>query len=121
MNCLYNVFTFDPETCNVEYSEYGKPYAAGVYHLNTLYWCFKGSLNKEELAVERSKVHKVDRENGNPLLKMIEYVIKKYRDKPKYIIKKHNKKIVSSYNYQMVGHNASGFDNYIVLNSSPSS
>ena len=22
MNCLYNVFAFDLETCNVEYSEY---------------------------------------------------------------------------------------------------
>ena len=29
--------------------------------------------------------------------------------------------MLSSYNYQMVGHNASGFDNYIVLKSLPRS
>ena len=61
MNCLYNVFVFDLESCNVEYSEYCEPYAAGVYHLNILYWCFKGNLDKEELAIERSKVHVFDR------------------------------------------------------------
>ena len=33
MNCLYIVFAFDLETCNVEYSEYCESYAAGVYHL----------------------------------------------------------------------------------------
>ena len=121
MNCLYDVFAFDLETCNVEYSEYCEPYAAGVYHLNNLYWCFNGSLNKEELAIEGSKVHIFDRENGNPVLIMIDYVIKNCKGKPKYITDKHNKKIISSYKYQMVGHNASGFDNYIVLNSLPSS
>ena len=34
MNCLYNVFAFDLEACNVEYSKYCESYAAGVYHLN---------------------------------------------------------------------------------------
>ena len=37
INCLYNVFAFDLETCNVEHSEYCESYAAGVYHLNYLY------------------------------------------------------------------------------------
>ena len=75
MNCLYNLSAFDLETCNVEYSEYCEPYASGVYHLNKLYWCFNGNSDKEELAIERSKVHEINRENGNPVLKMIEYVI----------------------------------------------
>ena len=74
MNCLYNLFAFDLETCNVEYSENFEPYASGVYHLNKLYWCFNGNSDKEELAIERSKVHEINRENGNPVLKMIEYV-----------------------------------------------
>ena len=119
--CLYNAFAFDLETCNVEYSEYCEPYAAGVYHLIILYWCFNGNLDKKELAIERSKVHVFDREIGNPVLEMIDYVIHIYEVKPKYVINKYGKQVLSSYNYQMVGHNASGFDNYIVLNSLPKS
>ena len=79
MNCLYKVFAFDLETCNVEYSEYCESYAARVYHFINLYWCFIGNLEKEELALERSKVHVFDRENGNPVLKMIDYVINNYK------------------------------------------
>ena len=75
MNCLYNLFAVGLETCNVEYSENFEPYASGVYHPNKLYWCFNGNSDKEELAFERSKVHEINRENGNPVLKMIEYVI----------------------------------------------
>ena len=52
---------------------------------------------------------------------MINYVIKNYRGKPKIITNKHGKKILSSYKYQFVGHNASGFDNCIVLKSLPES
>ena len=63
MGCLYNVFAFDLETCNVDYSEHCEPYAAVVYHPNNFYWCFNGNLDKEELAIERSKVHVFDREN----------------------------------------------------------
>ena len=121
MNCLYNIFAFDLETCNVEYSEYCEPYAAGVYHLNNLYWCFNGNLGKEELAIERSKVHVFHGENGDPVLKMIEYVINNSKGKPKYVINNYGKQVLSSYYHQMVGHNAGGFDNYIVLNSLSSS
>ena len=75
LNCLINVFAFDLETCNVEALEYCEPHAAGVYHLKNLYECFNGALNKEELAFERSKVQVFDRENGNPVLKMMDYFI----------------------------------------------
>ena len=121
MNCLYNVFAFDLGTCNVDYSEYCEPYAAGVYHLNNLYWCFNGNSKKEEHATERSKVHVFDRENGNPVLKMIDFVENNYKGKRKYVVDKYGKQVLSSYKYQMVGHNAPGFDNCIVLNSLPSS
>ena len=118
---LNNVFPFDPEGCDAEYSEYCGPHAAGVYHLNNLYECFNGDLNEPELAVERNKVHLFDREDDNPVLKMIDYVMKNYRGQPKYVINKYRKQVLSSYKYQTVGHNASGFDNYIVLNSLPNS
>ena len=62
INCLYNVFAFDLETCIVEKSEYCEPYGAGVYYLNNLHWCFNGDLDKEDFAIERSKVHVFDRE-----------------------------------------------------------
>ena len=92
-----------------------------MYHLNNLYWCFNGNLDKGELAIERSEVHVFDRENGNPVLKKIDYIIKNYKGKPKYVINKYGKQVLSSYKYRKVGHNASGFDNYIVLNSLPTS
>ena len=62
-----------------------------------------------------------DRENNNPVMDMITCVIENYKGKAKIITSKHNNKIISSYKYQFVGHNASGFDNYIVLNSLPKS
>ena len=52
---------------------------------------------------------------------MIDYVINNYKGKTNYLTNKHGKRIVSSNKYQMGGHNASGFDNYILLNSLPSS
>ena len=67
MNCLYSVFAFDLETCNVENSEYCESYAAGLYHLDKFYECFNGDLNEKELAIERNKVHVFDRENSNPV------------------------------------------------------
>ena len=52
---------------------------------------------------------------------MIDYVIDNYKSKAKYINSKQGIRFVSSYKYQMVGHNANGFDNYIELYSLPSS
>ena len=78
LNCLFGVFDFDLRTCNVDYSEYCEAYAVGVYHLNNLYECFSGDLNKEEIAVERSKVHIFDRRNGKPVLKKIVFCYKKF-------------------------------------------
>ena len=83
MNCLYSVVAFDLETCTFEISEYCESYAAGVYHLNNLFKCFNGGLNKEDFANERSKAHVFDRENGNPVLKMIDLFI--FKGKANYI------------------------------------
>ena len=54
-------------------------------------------------------------------MKKIDYVVNNYNSKPNYVIDKYGKQVLSSYKYQMVGHNASGFDKYIVLNSLPNS
>ena len=118
---MYSVVAFDLETCIVKYSEYCEPYAARVYHFINLYECFNGDLNKSEHAIERSKNHVFDREIGNPVLKMIDYIKNNYKGQPKIITNKYGKRILSSHEYQMVGHNASRFDNYIVSNSLPSS
>ena len=72
---LYGVFAFDLGIGNVETSENCEPFASGVYHLNNLYLCFNGDLNEEELAIERSKVHVFDRENGISVFKKTDSVI----------------------------------------------
>ena len=113
------MFAFDLKTCYFEDSEDCEPYAAGVYHLKNPSECFKGDINKEELATERSKVHVFDRENSNPVLKMIDFIENKYKGQTKLITIKYGKHVLSSYKYQMVEHNAGGFDDYFVLNSLP--
>ena len=90
--CLFAVFAFDLETCNVENQLYCEAYAAGVYHLNRLYECFNGDLTEKELQIERENVHVFDPENNNPVLDMINYVINNYKGKPKIIRNKHGKK-----------------------------
>ena len=50
---------------------------------------------------------------------MINYIIANYKGKPKYYKDKNGDFKLSSYNYQLIGHNAAGFDNAIVLNSLP--
>ena len=115
---MITAFAFDRKTCNLENQLYCEPYGAGVYHINRLYECFKGDLTEKELETERKNFHLFDRENNNLVLGMISYIINNYKVNPQIILNKHGKKI-SSYKYQVVGHNASGFDNYIVLNSLP--
>ena len=119
--CMFAVFAFDLETCSVVNQLDCEAYAAGTNHSNRLSDCFNGDLTEKELEIERKNVHVFDRENNKSVLDMINYVINNYKGKPKIITNKHGKKIISSYKYQFVGHNASGLDNHIVLNSLPKS
>ena len=80
---MYNAFASYLGTCNVEYSEHCESNGAGVYLLNNLYWCSNGNLDNEELAIERFKVHVFDKENGNSVLKMNDYLANNYKGKPK--------------------------------------
>ena len=48
---------------------------------------------------------------------MINYIIANYKGKPKYYKDKNGDFLLSSYNYQLIGHNAAGLDNAIVFNS----
>ena len=118
-DCLFAVFSFDLETVNVPYQEFCETYAAGCYHLDRLKECYNGNLSKEELEIERQNVHIFDRANNNPVLDMNKYIIANYKGKPKYFKDKNGEFKISSYRYQLIGHNASGFDNAIVLNSLP--
>ena len=117
-DCLFGVFSFDLETVNVSYHEFCETYAAGCYHLDRLKECYNGNLSKEELEIERQNVHIFDRSNNNPVLDMIKYIIENYKG-PNYFKDKNGEFKISSYRYQLIGHNASGFDNAIVLNSLP--
>ena len=118
-NCLFAVFSFDLETVNVEYQEYCEAYAAGCYHLDRLKECYNGDLFEDDLENERKHVHIFDRENNNPVLDMVNYIITNYKGKSKFYKDKNGDFKLSSYNYQLIGHNAAGFDNAIVLNSLP--
>ena len=118
---MFVVFAFDLGTCNVENQLCCEAYEAGVYHINCLIECFNRGSTEKQLEMERKTVHVFGRENNNPVLGMIIFVVINYKGKPKTITNKCGEKIVSSSKYQMVGHNASGFDNYIVSNSLPKS
>ena len=118
-DCLFAVFSFDLETVNVPYQEFCETYATGCYHLDRLKECYNGDLTEEELEIERQHVHIFDRANNNPALDMIKYITTNYKGKPKYFKDKNGEFKISSYRYQLIGHNASGFDNAIVLNSLP--
>ena len=113
------VFAFDLETVNVDYKLYCECYAAGCYHLIRLKECYNGNLSDDELEIERKHVHIFDYENKNPVLDMINYIVANYKGKPKYFKDKNGNFKISFYKYQLIGHNASGFDNAIVLNSLP--
>ena len=76
-------------------------------------------MTEEELAIERQHVHIFDHANNDPVLDMIKYITTNYKGKPKYSRDKNGEFKMSSYRYQLIGHNASGFDNAIVLNSLP--
>ena len=82
---MYGGFVFDLETCNAENQQYCKPYAAGVYQLNRLYERFNGDLTDKELQIEREHVDVFDRENSNPFMNMIAYVIGNYKGKAKSV------------------------------------
>ena len=118
-NCLYAVFAFDLETANVDYKQYCVPYAAGCYHLNRLKECYNGNLSEDELKIERENVHIFDYKNKNPVMDMTNFIVKNYKGKPKFFKDKDGNYKISCYKYQLIAHNASGFDNVIVLNSLP--
>ena len=113
------VFSFDLETVNVPFQEFCETYAAGYCHLDRLKECYNGDLTEEELEIERQHVHIFVRANNNPVLDMIKCITTNYKGKPKYFKDKNGEFKISSYRYQLIGHNASGFDNAIVFNSLP--
>ena len=112
---MFAVFSFDLETVNVPYQEFCEAYAAGCYHLDRLKECYNGDLTEKGLEIERQHVQILDRANNKHNLDMISYIIANYRGKPKYFNDKNGEFEISPYRYQLIGHNASGFDNAIVL------
>ena len=118
-DCLYAVFAFDLETANVDYKQNCVPYAAGCYHLNRLKGCYNGNLSENELKIERENVHIFDYKNKNPVMDMINFIVKNFKGKPKFFKTKDDDYKISCYKYQLIAHNASGFDNINVLNSLP--
>ena len=96
-DCLYAVFAFDLETANVDFKQYCDPYAAGCYHLNRLKECYNGNLSENELKIERVNVHIFDYKNKNPVMDMINFIIKNYKGKPKFFKNKDGNYKISCY------------------------
>ena len=90
-NCVFAVFAFDLETCNVENQFFCEAYVAEVYHLNGLYEFFNGDLTEKDLEIERQHVHVVDQENGNLVLDIINYVVNNYKGKQKIVTNQYGK------------------------------
>ena len=61
-----------------------------------MYEQFNGDLIKSELAVERSKVHVFDRENGNEAIEKVDCIINNYKRRPKYLTNKNGQRKFSS-------------------------
>ena len=118
-DCLFAVFSFDVENVYVQYQEFCETYVAGCYHLHRLKECYNGDLTEKEVEIERQHVHIFNHANNNPVLDMIKYIITNYKGKPKYFKDKNGEFRFSSFRYQLIGHNARGFDNAIVLSSLP--
>ena len=116
---MYAVFPFHLETVNVSYQEICTAYEVGCYHFDRLKECYNGDLTEKKLEIERQHVHIFERTNNNPVLDMTQYIVTSYKGKPKYFKDKNGEFKISSYRYQLIGHNAIGFDNAIVLNSLP--
>ena len=76
-------------------------------------------MTEKESKVERQHVHIFDRVNNNAVLDMIKKITTNNQVKTKYFKDKNGEFKMSSYRYQLIGHNASGFDNAVVLNSLP--
>ena len=76
-------------------------------------------MTEEDLEIERQHVREIERSTNYPVLDMIKYITTNYKGQPNYFKDKNGEFKISSYKYQLIGHNASGFDNAIVLNSLP--
>ena len=72
---MFAVFDFDLEINNVESQIYCEAYGVCAYHPNRSYECFNGELTEKEIEIERQNFHVIDRENANPVLDMINYVV----------------------------------------------
>ena len=113
---LENVFVFDLETHNDE--EFAETYAAGLYDVNRLRDKWDRDLTGDELVLEKQNVTVFDASKGNCVMNMLKYISENYEGDERTCIDKDGDEIVSSYRLLLVAHNSSGFDSWVVLNSS---
>ena len=104
-----NVFVFDLETHN------DQAYVGGLYEVNRLRDCSNTDLTVQERETEREKVSIFD---ANSVMNMLKNISENYKGDERTYIDKDGDEIVSSYRLLLVAHNSSGFDNWVVLNSS---
>ena len=112
---LENVFVFGLE--NYIDQEFAKAYAVGVYDANCLGDRWDGDLILDEIVTVKDSVIVCDGSNGNPVMHMLENNSLNYEVYERTFYDEDGNEIVSSYKLLLVAPNASGFDNWAVLNS----
>ena len=112
---LENVFVFDLATHNGQ--EFADAYAAGLYDENCLRDPWNRDLTPDEKKIEKKNVTVFDGSNGNPVLNMLKFISENFDGVERTYIDEDGDEIVSSYTLLLVGHNSSGFDIRVVLNS----
>ena len=105
------MFVFDLETRNNQ--ELAEAYAAGMYDVNQL-----RDLTPDEIVLEKGNVTVFDESNGSPVMNLIKIFAENYEGDERTYVDKDGDEIVGSYRFLLVVHNSSGFDSWVVLNSS---
>ena len=110
------MFVLDLQTHNNQ--KFAEAYTARFFDKNRLRDRRDGELTTDELVIEKENVTVFNGSNGNLVMNLPNYISENYEGDGGKYIDKDGGEIVSSYRLLLVAHNSSGFDNWVVLNSS---
>ena len=110
------MFVFNLETYNDQ--EFAKSYAAGLYDVNWLRDRWDRDLSPDETVTEKDNVIVFDGSNGNPVMNMLQHISEDSQGDEGTNIDEDGDEIVSSYGLLLLANNSSGFDSWVLLNSS---
>ena len=110
---LKNVFVFNLQTYNGQ--KYAKAYASGLFDVRSFCQVRNRHLTGK-IDAENEKVVVFGTSDGNPVKNMNKYVSKNYEEHEKKYTDGDVDEKFSLYRLYILAHNASGFDDWVVLN-----